>query len=76
MQGRRSSIGRDRRAATRGLLSMQEITLMFGVNHRTVTRWVRLGSINAIRVSGGGTRFRADEVSALLECDRGDQAHP
>ncbi len=48
----------------------------FGVNATTVTRWVRSGRITTIRLPGGTTRFRADEIAALLQRDRGDQSLP
>jgi excisionase family DNA binding protein len=45
---------------------MNEITGMFRVNAKTVTRWVRSGTVTAIRLPGGGMRFRAEEIRALL----------
>lgn len=76
MHARSYPVGRARAEATPPLFTMNEITLMFGVNAKTVTRWVRAGRVTAIRRPGGTTRFRADEISALLARDRGDQSLP
>ncbi len=76
MHGRRSPLGRTHAPAAPELFTLNEITVMFGVNATTVTRWVRSGRITTIRLPGGTTRFRADEIAALLQRDRGDQSLP
>ena len=43
---------------TAGLLSTGQVARLFGVSPSTVTRWARLGILNAIRTPGGHYRFR------------------
>ena len=47
------------------LLTPGEVAAIFGVNPKTVTRWERVGKLQAIRTLGGHRRFRTTEVEAL-----------
>ncbi|HTV12293.1 MAG TPA: BldC family transcriptional regulator [Acidimicrobiales bacterium] len=49
------------------LLTPAEVAQRFRVNPKTVTRWARAGKITAIRTLGGHRRFRAAEISRLLD---------
>lgn len=49
------------------LLTPAEVAELFRVNPKTVTRWARAGKLNAIRTLGGHRRFRASEVTRVLE---------
>jgi excisionase family DNA binding protein len=42
-----------------GFLTRREVSRLFGVSVSTVTRWARLGLIEAIRTPGGHYRFPA-----------------
>lgn len=48
------------------LLKPSEISKMFRVHPKTVTRWAKAGRIGSIRTPGGHRRFREAEVQALL----------
>lgn len=48
------------------LLTPAEVAAMFGVDPKTVTRWVRAGKLMPIRTLGGHRRYREREISALL----------
>ena len=48
------------------LLTAPEVAAVFRVDIRTVERWASEGRLRAIRPSPRTTRFRADEVEALL----------
>jgi excisionase family DNA binding protein len=48
------------------LLKPSEISKMFRVHPKTVTRWAKAGRIGSIRTPGGHRRFRETEVQALL----------
>jgi predicted site-specific integrase-resolvase len=76
MHARSTRVGRARADEAPPLFTRTEITVMFGVNAKTVTRWVRAGRVSATRRPGGTMRYRADEISALLAHDRGDQSLP
>lgn len=47
------------------LLTQREVATQMRVTPRTVRRWGRAGLLQPIRI-GGVTRYRADEISALL----------
>lgn len=49
------------------LLTPAEVAAMFRVSPKTVTRWARTGKLTALRTLGGHRRFRASEVTSLLE---------
>ena len=53
------------------LLTPGEVAAIFGVNPKTVTRWERVGKLQAIRTLGGHRRFRTAEVEALRREFRG-----
>jgi excisionase family DNA binding protein len=44
------------------LLSTGQVARLFGVSPSTVTRWARLGILNAIRTPGGHYRFHEREA--------------
>lgn len=48
------------------LLAPGEVARIFGVNARTVARWVKRGQIPSIRTPGGHHRFRRSDVEAAL----------
>jgi excisionase family DNA binding protein len=43
-----------------------EVANMFRVDPKTVTRWAKLGRLQAVRTLGGYRRYRASEVTFLL----------
>jgi excisionase family DNA binding protein len=49
------------------LLTPAEVSVMFRVNPKTVTRWARAGRISSVRTLGGHRRFRATEIRRFLE---------
>lgn len=48
------------------LLTPAQVAALFGVDPKTVTRWVKSGKLTSIRSLGGHRRFRETEVRALL----------
>jgi excisionase family DNA binding protein len=50
----------------RGLMRPAEVAAAFGVNTRTVGRWVRRGTLRTVRTPGGHMRFYAEDVRALI----------
>lgn len=48
------------------LLTRREVADAFGVNSKTIARWVRDGKITEILTPGGYPRYRAAEVRVLL----------
>lgn len=48
------------------LLSPGEVARIFGVNSKTVSRWVKRGQLPAIRTPGGHHRFRRSDVDVFL----------
>ena len=52
----------DTELPTAGLLSTGQVARLFGVSPSTVTRWARLGVLNAIRTPGGHYRFRESDA--------------
>jgi excisionase family DNA binding protein len=44
-----------------------EVSVVFRVNPKTVTRWARARKISAVRTLGGHRRFRASEIRGFLE---------
>jgi excisionase family DNA binding protein len=52
------------------LLTPREVTALFRVDPKTVTRWADEGRLSSIRTLGGHRRYRASEVHALLEGSR------
>jgi predicted site-specific integrase-resolvase len=69
MHGRNGGVGGFHADPTTRLFTMSEITGMFRVTPRTVTRWVRSGRVTVIRLPGGRTRFRAEEIRYLLSTE-------
>lgn len=49
------------------LLLPAEVAHLFGVNPKTVTRWVADGKIGAIKTLGNHHRFHPKEVKLLLQ---------
>lgn len=66
------------------LLTPGEVSALFRVDPKTVTRWAAAGRITSIRTPGGHRRFRESEVRALLgpadppqqEGAQGERAQP
>lgn len=48
------------------LLTPAEVSTMFRVDPKTVTRWAKAGKLTSIRTLGGHRRYRESEVKALL----------
>ena len=48
------------------LLTEREVADVFRVTPRTIRRWAAGGTLDAIRVHGT-TRYRADDVAALID---------
>lgn len=48
------------------LLTPSEVSTMFRVDPKTVTRWAKAGKLTSIRTLGGHRRYRETEVKALL----------
>jgi len=48
------------------LLLPSEVSALFGVEVKTVTRWVSEGRLTCIRTLGGHRRYRKYEVMSLL----------
>ena len=49
------------------LFTPQEVSMLFRVDPKTVTRWAKAGKLSAIFTLGGHRRYRESEVKALLE---------
>jgi excisionase family DNA binding protein len=54
------------------LLTTAEVARMLRVSRSTVTRYVRLGQLKAIRLPSGYLRFRRRDVEALLADEDSD----
>ena len=48
------------------LLTPAEVTSLFRVDPKTVTRWAKSGKLTSIRTLGGHRRYKESEVKALL----------
>lgn len=48
------------------LLTPAEVSALFRVDPKTVTRWAKAGKLTSIRTLGGHRRYRENEVRALL----------
>jgi excisionase family DNA binding protein len=48
------------------LLTTNEAARMLRVSRATVTRWVRLGQLRAVRLPSGGIRIPRKEIERLL----------
>jgi excisionase family DNA binding protein len=48
------------------LLTPAEVSKLFRVDPKTVTRWAKAGKLTAIRTLGGHRRYRQSEVQNLL----------
>ena len=51
------------------LLTPAEVSQMFRVDPKTVTRWAKSGKLSAVRTPGGHRRYRETEVRSLLAKD-------
>lgn len=49
------------------LLTPSEVAALFRVDPKTVTRWAKAGKLTSIRTLGGHRRYKASEVTALLD---------
>jgi excisionase family DNA binding protein len=54
-------------ALTEELLTTAEVAQMLRVSKATISRWVRDGELQAIRLPRGTYRFRRQDVEKLLE---------
>jgi len=57
----------DDRQEPERLLTPGEVARMFRVDPKTVTRWARAGKIFAIKTPGGHRRFKASQITELLQ---------
>ena len=48
------------------LLTPAEVSALFRVDSKTVTRWAKAGKLTSIRTLGGHRRYRESEVRALI----------
>lgn len=48
------------------LLTPAEVSMMFRVDPKTVTRWAKAGKLTSIRTLGGHRRYKETEVRELL----------
>ena len=48
------------------LLTPAEVSSLFRVDPKTVTRWAKAGKLNSIRTLGGHRRYKESEVKTLL----------
>ena len=48
------------------LLTPADVSKLFRVDPKTVTRWAKAGKLTAIRTLGGHRRYRQSEVQNLL----------
>ena len=49
------------------LLTPAEVTALFRVDPKTVTRWAKAGKLTSIRTLGGHRRYKESEVRTLLK---------
>ncbi|MFD6097572.1 helix-turn-helix domain-containing protein [Nocardiopsis flavescens] len=49
------------------LVTPGEVAALFGVDTKTVTRWVLRGKLPGVRTPSGHHRFRKDDVTRLLK---------
>ena len=54
------------RASSEALLTPAEVSVMFRVDPKTVTRWAKAGKLRSIRTLGGHRRYIEAEVRAAL----------
>jgi excisionase family DNA binding protein len=54
-----------------GLLTSAEAAKMLRVSHSTITRYVRLGLLDAVRLPSGHYRIRQEDVERLLRRQEG-----
>lgn len=52
------------------LMTPYEVSRVFRVDPKTVTRWAKAGKLTSIRTLGGHRRFFAAEVNALVRVER------
>jgi excisionase family DNA binding protein len=52
------------------LLTPAQVSKIFAVDPRTVTRWAQAGKLTSVRTLGGHRRYREIEVRALLNGSR------
>ena len=55
------------------LLTPKEVAELLRVHPATVTRWIRLGQIRAVRLPAGTYRIPSEEVERLLREARRDE---
>ena len=48
------------------LLTTAQVAARFNVDRHTVTRWIRLGQLPAVKTPGGTYRVRRQDVEKLL----------
>lgn len=64
--GRTASHGKNVDYEDDELITPGEVSRLFRVDPKTVTRWANTGRLSSIRTLGGHRRFRAHEVYRLL----------
>jgi excisionase family DNA binding protein len=55
------------RAATERALTVRDVAAEYGVAGDTVYRWIKSGRLSAIKLPGGGYRFRREHLAAFDE---------
>jgi excisionase family DNA binding protein len=54
----------------RNMLTTAEVADLLSVDRHTVTRWIRLGQLRAVRLPSGQFRIRRADVEKLLADDQ------
>jgi excisionase family DNA binding protein len=54
----------------RNMLTTAEVADLLSVDRHTVTRWIRLGQLRAVRLPSGQFRVRRADVEKLLADDQ------
>jgi excisionase family DNA binding protein len=52
------------------MLTTAEVAELLGVDRHTVSRWIRLGQLRAVRLPSGQFRIRRTDVDKLLAEDQ------
>ena len=51
-------------------MTPHEVRKAFGVNAKSIVRWVKEGKLHPIKTLGGHRRYKATEVRALLKASQ------
>jgi excisionase family DNA binding protein len=60
----------------RNMLTTGEVADLLSVDRHTVTRWIRLGQLRAVRLPSGQFRVRREDVDRLLAADHQHEDEP